>query len=190
MRGHPGCLLSLLASWGCSAADVPSFETCEIEVALEPASAEAAGVVVATGGPFLRDDQLVGDPARDTIVTVGGVRAEVVGVASVSAKGEDLSGLCNDCFACREEAECAACGQCDGHLLPSELRDACFFGLGAGETFQPSVCDECEQRLTFVVPDGLAPGPHTVSVLNRFGMSEHATLEVVDGAKTSKPTQP
>ena len=182
---------------GCAATSADAFETCEITFTLEPESASPGEAVTAVGGPFMDFDVLVqqGGSERDTLVTVGGVRAEVASVDALNAQDEDTTGDCELCDECREDARCAACGLCDGRLLDDEYRAVCFGDPLAGDTASTTgasqepdrgACGRCVQQLSFVLPE-VEAGEQPVAVVNRFGASPGTPITVV-GSQTTTPT--
>lgn len=175
-----GMALTLLAA--CESATTATFETCELDVALEPVVAAPGDSITVFGGPFLRDDDIDGDPARDILVIVDGVGAEVLDVSSVDASDTDVSEDCNTCFACREEAGCAPCGLCDGRELEGARRRECFGTDPVIAKPESGACDRCEQRVVFEVPD-VESGPRSVVLQNRFGTSVPVPLDVTLASK-------
>jgi len=73
-----------------------SFEQCELDLVLEPASADIGQEVTATGRPQSGD--------LDTAVRVDGMDAQVVSV--------DIPEACALCDACRDDAGCVSCETC------------------------------------------------------------------------------
>jgi len=168
---------SALGLTGCGVAAIDQFETCELDVTLEVASAAPGQEVVLLGGPQTSP--------YDTRVEVGGVPAEVVGI--------ERNAACSTCETCRTDAECLVCGTCLGAALDDANRVACF-----GDPFEGTkgICGDCEEQVAFVVPQ-LPAGPTTIVVLNRNGASaplafaiEGATSSTADTASTLTDTAP
>jgi len=160
------CLLLLLHA-GCASSAIELFEQCEITIVVTPESASAGAEVTARGGPLT--------DVRDTQVRVGGFTAEVLAVDANTTIPKDtatvdLTSLCNECQTCRAEALCAPCGRCVGERLTPTRRVQCF-GDTATDPITSGVCDLCEQRAVFVVPDAVPPGATTVQLTNRHGSS-------------------
>lgn len=90
-------MLILLAALACDLSTTLIDRACALGApTLEPAEADAGGVVRVITTP-------VTDEA-DTVVTIGGVRAEVLGVVRDG---------CDACEDCRETEGCAGCADCD-----------------------------------------------------------------------------
>ena len=99
---HRLFLLALVASAGLTACNDDNditFEQCELDLELAPATAAPGDAVTATGRP--QSERL------DTAVRVEGVEAEVVSVERTAA--------CSACDACRESetVDCGACETCE-----------------------------------------------------------------------------
>jgi len=77
---------------GCGVVQVDIFEQCTIDAVLEPSAAFAGETIVATGDPFSQP--------YDTLITVGGERAEISAI--------DRS-QCTRCDTCRAENGCGGC---------------------------------------------------------------------------------
>ncbi|MEY3213304.1 MAG: hypothetical protein RIT28_3785 [Pseudomonadota bacterium] len=126
-----------------STAVVDSANVCELALAQVAPEAALPGETI----------QLVLSPlttADDTLVTIGGVRAQLVTFERAG---------CEDCDACRETYLCAPClDDCD----------ICDLGCEA----------ECVERVEVLVPS-LAPGPATIEVFNGEGASGRLTLTVL-----------
>lgn len=165
---------------GCRTPTVDFFESCELDVVLDPASGAPGEVVTATGSPLTQP--------YDTLVSVGGVDAEVLEVAREPE--------CEECDTCKLDAGCLVCGTCLGTSLDPDRRLECF-----GDPFDPQstgYCGRCVETLTFVVPASAPRGLTTVVVLNRNGSSAPLEFRVggtestgdtsAETADTSTPT--
>ncbi len=89
--------------------------TCEVDLT-EPSLSGAPGDAVTLAATPLSE-------AYDTVVIVGGARAEVTDVTRTG---------CDACDACRAEEDCGSCGEC-----------------GTCDV----LCEACVETTTFVVPD-------------------------------------
>lgn len=185
--GRWGAWTITVALTACEAPLQNELEVCTLDLVLTPVSAQVGEVVTATGGPLTEAGP------RDHLVLVGGLPAEVRAVTRSDACTNPLEG----CDVCRAEALCPPCGFCPldiaaAEAMGSERRTACF-GDPLADPVIEGVCDLCEETLTFVVPDGLPPGPTSVVVFNGNGQSSTLTLEVVakkTGTKTTPVTTP
>ena len=135
-------LITLLTS--CTLTDstavVDSANVCELALTQVAPEAASPGETI----------QLVLSPlttADDTLVTIGGARAQLV---SFERAG------CEACDACRETYLCAPC---------FEDCDVCDLGCDA----------ECVERVEVIVPS-LPPGPALIEVFNGEGASGRLTL--------------
>jgi hypothetical protein len=93
----------------------------------------------------------------DTLLQVGGYSSQIVDVVR-----DD----CDTCDSCRDEALCTTCETC------AECEEA---------------CAPCVQTITFVVPEGPAPGPTSVVIRNGFGSSPALPFEVTPSATDTGP---
>lgn len=135
--------LGLLLMSACTQPSEVLALRCDVDVdSMTPASAEVGDTVTLTGSPYTS--------VHDSAVYVGNARATVT-----SAERDG----CTTCDACRLQAGCTECGDCD-------------------------VCDyecstNCTESVTFVVPD-VPGGSHGVQLFNSHGQSRVEVLEVVD----------
>ncbi|MCB9678866.1 MAG: hypothetical protein H6737_27440 [Alphaproteobacteria bacterium] len=106
-------LLFLLFS--CDLAAIGTYEVCDLDLSPAPAAADPGDTVVITGGPL--------SAQHDLLVTIAGLRAEVL---DMQREG------CGECDTCLAENGCLACGTC----------------LPCTET-----CSTCVETTTIVVPD-------------------------------------
>jgi hypothetical protein len=138
--------LSLLLS--CVEAVTVEVPVCEVSLtSLSPAAAGVGDEVVLSATPL--------SEVWDTVILVGGVRAELSGLTR-----DD----CDDCDSCREDNECSDCfSDCD----------ACDAQCAA----------DCVETATFVVPE-LEPGLTTVELFNTHGGSERIAFEVLGTSDT------
>lgn len=171
-------LVPLLVSCGTSFQD--QIEVCTLDLVLTPASAAPGEVVTATGGPLTESG------ARDHVVLVGGVQADVLSVNRSDACNNPLDG----CDVCRAEARCPPCGFCPLDILAAQAMgearlDQCF-GDPLAEI--EGLCDLCEETLTFVVPAGLPAGPTPVVVFNANGQSPSLVFDVAAAPTTGTGT--
>lgn len=141
-------LALLFALAACTTNASSTSPTCALDVPV-PTPAEAApGESVSLLTHPLTE-------ARDTVVTVGDARAEVLDVVRTDC------GACDDC---RDDSGCRACGP----VCP-----ACV-----------EACAPCVERVEVAVPV-LPPGDATVTVRNGLGVSAAGSLHVrVAGADT------
>ncbi|MBX2799077.1 MAG: hypothetical protein KTR31_15480 [Myxococcales bacterium] len=180
------CIVVALLGSGCGATAIDVFETCDLDVVLEPAAASPGEQVTAYGGPY--------SEVRDTRLTVGGVDAVVVSVESRDDRGKksvDLSEACDLCAACRLTAGCAPCGACTGVLLDASDRVECFGDTNVVPATE-GACDLCVEQVVFEVPE-VAPGEQLVWMVNEFGASSSLPFEVLgapDTSDTASPTDP
>lgn len=128
-------LAACLTLAGCQTSSIPEFAQCTLAGDLSPAEAAPGDAVVATGGEY--------SVVYDTVVTVGGVPAEVIDVV------RDNCALCDACRLAVEDScdPCGLCVQCE------------------------TTCDLCVQTVSFAVPD-LAEGPTDVVITNGYGASD------------------
>jgi len=107
---------------GCATLPVEQLNTCEITIDLAPTEAQVGDTITASGGPFGALQGVVG-AVWDTLITVGGVQAEVADVVLTD---------CDACFTCRVDEGCQTCGTC----TPCD-----------------TVCATCTQAAMFTVPE-------------------------------------
>ncbi len=111
----------------------------------------AGGTEVVVSGLFISTESV-----RDTVVRVGGIQAEVLGMTREG---------CETCDACTNEA--LLCVTCE-----RECRGLAEFTDGA-DTLWPA--SECLETLTFETPAG-SPGPAPVLILNGRGTSQDSVF--------------
>lgn len=140
----PPRLLLLWPLLSCAAEEYVYVPSCTLDAPLAaPATAAVGDAVVLTSSPLTE--------VWDTVVTIGGVQAELVSLDRTD---------CDDCDECVADAGCTECDvQCED----------------CTET-----CATCVETVTVLVP-ALAAGSHPVQVFNRHGHSDLGTLEVLAG---------
>jgi hypothetical protein len=128
----------------CSTEETVEYATCTLDApAASPTTAAPGDTVVLTSSPLTE--------VWDTVVLVGGARAELVSLDRTD---------CDDCDDCLDEAECDACDL--------ECEDC------------TETCATCVETVTIVVPS-VAAGEQDVQLLNRYGRSALGTLTVLAG---------
>jgi hypothetical protein len=160
----------------CGAPSISAIEICALDLSLAASTAAPGDVLTVTGGPLTE--------LRDTIVTVGGIQAEV----SEVARSEECSDSIVGCDVCRVEAECPPCGFCPldvdaARAMGAERLETCFGDPLADPPVEGS-CDLCVETVTFTVPADLPPGPTSVVVFNAEGQSSALPLDIVAATTT------
>lgn len=126
-------MIALVALFACSGAVPAEFAICELQITPNPAEAFPGEPVDVVGGPT--------SVTFDTVVTVGGVAAQVL---DITREG------CDFCDVCRADNNCLSCaGTC---IACEELCAA-----------------DCVETTTLVVPDGVGYGETDIAIVNTFG---------------------
>lgn len=99
-------LLFVALLMGCTETETTTFDQCQVQAMLEPATAGVGEEVVLTGGPFTEP--------YDTVVQVGGADAQVLEVERTD---------CDPCDECLEDWDCGPCMTCEHDC--DELCEAC-----------------------------------------------------------------
>lgn len=143
-------VLAALLFVSCTTTTTTRLPACTIPAPrVEPAKAAPGDIV------SLYTDALTAD--WDTVVSIGSVRATVLGVQRDN---------CSDCDECLDPSDTADTGHADCNACTYSC-DSC-----------AEVCATCVQYVRITVPD-LAAGSWPVVIQNVHGASETGTIEIV-----------